>query len=85
MPRTRPEEACEALSRLLASPGVTVHCPGAEYPALLSETIREANATGNPVFDAQIVAVCRQSGVSRLVTEDRDFNHFKGPSVVRIE
>ena len=79
------EEACEALSRLLASPSVTVLCPGTEYPALLTEAIREADAVGNLVFDAQIVAVCRESGVSQLVTEDRDFNRFKGLNVVGIE
>ena len=37
------------------------------------EAIREANATGNLVFDAQIAALCRTtSGVTLLVTEDRD-------------
>ena len=78
------EEACEALSRLLASPSVTVLCPGPEYPALLKETIREANAVGNLVFDAQIVAVCRESGVSRLVTEDRDFERFERLDIERL-
>ena len=53
------EEACEALSRLLASPSVTVLCPGTEYPALLTEAIREGDAVGSLVFDAQVVAVCR--------------------------
>ena len=57
---------------------------GAEYPALLAEAIREANAVGNLVFDAQVVAVCREGGVSELVTEDRDFNRFKGLNVVGI-
>ena len=79
------EEACEALARLLASPSVTVLSPGAEYPALLAEAIREANAVGNLVFDAQIVALCREGGVSRLLTEDRDFRRFNGPVVVGIE
>ena len=49
------------------------------------EAIREANATGNLVFDAQIAALCRESGVSRLVTEDRDFNRFKGLITERLE
>ena len=71
-------EACEALTRLLASPSVTVVVPGPAYPALLGEAIREANAIGNLVFDAQIVALCRENGISRLLTEDRDFDRFKG-------
>ena len=79
------EEACEALSRLLASPSVTVLCPGAGYPTLLMEAIREANAVGNLVFDAQIAALCREGGVSQLLTEDRDFKRFKDLVVVGIE
>lgn len=71
-------EACEALTRLLASPSVTVVVPGPAYPALLVEAIGEANAIGNLVFDAQIVALCRENGISRLLTEDRDFDRFKG-------
>jgi len=38
--------------------------------------VREANAVGNLVYDAQIVAVCRESGVTTLLTEDRDFRRF---------
>ena len=52
---------------------------------LLMEAIREANAIGNLVFDAQIVALCRESGISRLVTEDRDFDRFKDLSTERLE
>ena len=79
------EEAREALSRLLDSPSVIVLYPSSDYPALFMEAIREANATGNLVFDAQIAALCRESGVSRLVTEDRDFNRFKGLITERLE
>ena len=71
-------EACEALTRLLASPSTTVVVPGPAYPALLVEAIREANAIGNLVFDAQIVALCQENGISRLLTEDHDFDRFKG-------
>ena len=72
------EEACEALARLLASPSLTVLRPGIDFPLLFAEAVREANAIGNLVFDAQIVALCRETGVSRLLTEDRDFDRFKG-------
>lgn len=70
------EEACEAIKRLLSSPSVTVISPGPDFPVLLDGAIREANAIGNLVFDAQIVALCRESGVRVLVTEDRDFDRF---------
>ena len=63
---------------MLDSPSVTVVVPGSVCPVLLVEAIREANAIGNLVFDAQIVALCRESGISRLLTEERDFDRFKG-------
>ncbi|MDE0123196.1 MAG: PIN domain-containing protein [Bryobacterales bacterium] len=70
------DEASEALTRLLASPSAMVLCPGTGYPQLLAEAIREGNAVGNLVFDAQIVALCREHGVYRLLTQDRDFDRF---------
>ena len=69
-------EACEAMERLLASPNVEVLRPGRRYPQLLADAVREADAVGNLVFDAQIVALCRESGVRTLITEDRDFDRF---------
>lgn len=77
-------EACDALASLLASPSVIVLSPGPEYPVLLSEAIRESNAIGNLVFDAQIVALCREWGISRLLTEDRDFDRFKNLRIERL-
>jgi len=71
-------EACEALGRVLQSPTVRVLIPGDAYPDLLLRAVDEADATGNMVFDAQIVALCRESGVGGLVTDDRDFARFRG-------
>ena len=71
-------EACEAVERLLEAPGLRVLYPGSAFVAFFAEAVREANAIGNLVFDAQIVAVCRESGVSSLLTEDRDFARFPG-------
>lgn len=72
------DEACLAVRRLIASPSLTVLCPGPDYPALLVEAVQEGNAIGNLAFDAQIVALCREHGVARLMTEDRDFDRFAG-------
>jgi predicted nucleic acid-binding protein len=44
----------------------------------------EAGSRGNLVFDAQIVAVCREHGAGTLLTEDRDFRRFSGISVRRL-
>jgi len=78
------EEACQTMARLLASPSATVLSPGLGYSQLLAEAIREANAVGNLVFDAQIVALCREHGVSLLLTEDRDFDRFRGLRTERL-
>ena len=75
-PPFTPSEACNALGRVLASPSLTVISPGPGYPDLLAEAVREANTIGNLIFDAQIVALCREAGVGTLLTEDRDFDRF---------
>ena len=77
-PPHSPDEAATAVERLLASPSAVVLAPGARYPALLLEAVRAGAVKGNLVFDAQIVAVCRESGVRDLLTEDRDFARFDG-------
>ncbi len=69
-------EACSALDRLLESPSLRILNPGERFWPLLAEAIRDADATGNLVFDAQLAALCRESGVSALLTEDRDFARF---------
>jgi toxin-antitoxin system PIN domain toxin len=70
------EEACAALGRVLASPSLVVPAPGERFWPLLAEAVREGHAAGNLAFDAQMVALCREAGVSALLTEDRDFDRF---------
>ncbi|MDE2904759.1 MAG: PIN domain-containing protein [Acidobacteriota bacterium] len=78
------DRAGAALQRVLASPSVELLLPGRGFPTLLLEAIREAGAIGNLVFDAQIVALCREAGVSTLLTEDRDFDRFSGFATERL-
>jgi predicted nucleic acid-binding protein len=52
---------------------------------LFKEAARAADARGNLAFDAQIAAVCREQGVSRLLTADRDFARFSGIHLVTLE
>lgn len=70
-------EACNAITRSLAPENFEVLRPGPNYLGILIETVREVDAVGNFVFDAQIVASCREYGVSALITEDRDFERFE--------
>ena len=65
-------------------PSLAVISPGPGYPDLLADAVRQANAVGNLVLDAQIVAVCREAGVGALLTKDRDFDRFRGFRTNRI-
>ncbi len=71
-------EAVEAIQRVLESPSLSILNPGPSYPRLLGEALLEADAIGNLVFDAQVVALCREAGARLLLTEDRDFDRFRG-------
>lgn len=78
-------EACLALERVLESPSLHLLAPGPSYPGLLLQAVRESDAVGNLAFDAQIVALCRESGASALLTEDRDFARFPGFPTRRLD
>jgi predicted nucleic acid-binding protein len=84
MRTARVDDACTALDRILAAPTLHVLMPGARFPALFAAALRNGNATGNLAFDAQIVAVCLESGVRALLTEDRDFGRFTGFTTERL-
>ena len=79
------EQATEAAAAILESPSVRVLNPSGSYYNLLQAAIHDAKATGNLVFDAQIAALCRENGIRRLLTEDRDFLRFSFISVVSID
>lgn len=70
------EKAFAAVEALLQSPSARVLYPGVDFPGLFADSTHRADARGNLVFDAQIVAVCREHGISELLTLDRDFARF---------
>lgn len=76
-------EAFGFLEEILSSPGCLVLCPGPRFTTLLRETVERADARGNLVFDAQIAALCREHGVSTIITRDQDFYRFE-PLRVRL-
>lgn len=55
--------------------------PGPDFVRLLTAASLAAGARGNLVFDAQIVALCREHGISTILTNDRDFRRFEDPRV----
>lgn len=78
------DEACEAIERLLESPSVFVLLPGERFWPLFTQAAIEGDAAGNLALDAQIVALCRESGVSALLTADRDFDRFADFKTMRL-
>ncbi len=72
------DEAIRFLERVVAAPGCRILRPESGFFELLTTVAREADARGNLAFDAQIAALCREHGVSALLTNDRDFARFEG-------
>ena len=83
-PPTGLKQATGSLEVLLDSPSLRVLSPGEHFPAFFLRTVTEAKATGNLIFDAQIVAVCREQGIETICTNDRDFARFPGIKVQRL-
>ena len=81
-PPSKLEEAFEAIESLMESPTLRLLMPGIRFPALFREAAQEADARGNLAFDAQIVAVCREQGASKLLTYDRDFTRFPSIQII---
>ena len=76
-------QATGFLADVVASPSCRIVRPGREFTGLLADTVLRADARGNLVFDAQIVALCREHGIATILTNDRDFDRF-GDLRVRI-
>lgn len=83
-PPTPAVEAMAQIAALLASPSAHLLLPGPRYLRLLEQALSDSSASGNLVFDAQIAALCRESGASALLTEDRDFARFPDLRVLRL-
>jgi toxin-antitoxin system PIN domain toxin len=79
------EQALSALQVLMASPSLVVLTPGERFPPLLFDLIREADARGNMAFDAQIAAVCLETGADQLLTTDRDFTRFPAVRIISLQ
>lgn len=83
-PPTPLETALTAIEDLIQSPSVRLLFPQDEYWSIFTRVMRQGNALGNIVFDAQIVALCLEHGVQTLVSEDRDMRRFKDLEVIPI-
>jgi toxin-antitoxin system PIN domain toxin len=71
-------QGMEAIGNLLDSPSCVILNPAEGFWPILQGIAEDANAKGNILYDAQIVAVCREHGVREILSEDRDFCRFEG-------
>jgi toxin-antitoxin system PIN domain toxin len=83
-PPSTMSQAIDAVQHALASPTARILQPGPRYWELFQESLLEGGASGNLVFDAQIVAVCREHGVDTILTQDRDLRRFPSINVRRL-
>lgn len=70
------DTALRDLKTILSSPSLMLLSETALHATLLDQVVRQSGATGNLVYDAHIVALCLEHGVTELITGDRDFARF---------
>jgi toxin-antitoxin system PIN domain toxin len=80
-PPSRLDEALDFIRSVTEAPACRLLKPGKHYLDQFFTVMEQADARGNLVFDAQIVALCREHGVSKVLTNDRDFERFGDISV----
>lgn len=80
-PPSRLAEAIGFATAVVEAPTCRLLGPGEHFVEHLLDALVRADARGNLVFDAQIVALCREHGVSSVLTNDRDFERFEGLQV----
>lgn len=64
------------VSALLASPSLVLLGATDRHAEVLEAVLRESGASGNLVHDAHIATLCREHGVTEILTGDRDFTRF---------
>lgn len=80
-PPSKLVQALDFAKAVTEAPACRLLKPGKHYLDQFFSVMQEADARGNLVFDAQIVALCREHGVSKILTNDRDFERFRDVSV----
>lgn len=84
-PPTTVAQAATFIEGLIAAPSCELLQPGPEFLDLLIASVRQADASGNLIFDAQIVALCQENGIDTILINDRDFARFEPLQALRLE
>jgi toxin-antitoxin system PIN domain toxin len=71
------QEACTAVSALLAHPSVAIINPGIRHWPILERLVNETGTRGPLMMDAHLAALAIEHGAT-LCTNDRDFSRFPG-------
>jgi len=82
-PPSTQAEAIGRLNLLSASPSLTLIGPGPAHFDNLVGAAEQSGARGNLFFDVHIAAICREHGITEIMTMDRDFSRFSGIKVTR--
>ena len=80
-PPSKLDDALNFIRSVTNAPSCRLLKPSKHYLDQLFTVLREADARGNLVFDAQIVALCREHGIATVLTNDRGFERFRGISI----
>jgi toxin-antitoxin system PIN domain toxin len=83
-PPTPLEEALASIESLLESSSIRLLLPGDRFWSIFPAVVRQGNAVGNVIYDAQIMALCLEHGVESLMSDDRDMRRFQGLQVLPI-
>lgn len=75
-PPTPLDLACAQVEGWLQSPSVTFLAETEDHWPDLKRIAAAGRIVGPAIHDARIAAICRQHGVSELLSADRDFSRF---------
>jgi toxin-antitoxin system PIN domain toxin len=77
-PPSTSKAATDFIDALRSSPTCRIALPGDEFVDQLRTVLLKSQARGNLAFDAQIAVLCREHGISSVLTNDRDFERVEG-------
>lgn len=76
-PPSSVKAATDFIDAVRHAPTCRIAAPSNHYPDQLIMVLGKSHARGNLVFNAQLVALCREHGIRSLLTNDRDFQRFE--------
>jgi hypothetical protein len=77
-PPSTQSEAISRLHLLSRSPSLSFIGAGPAHLGTLVSVAESSGAKGNLFFDVHIAALCREHGITEVLTMDRDFARFAG-------